>query len=208
MRSVRHLHPEWGYLAPPPSFMHTIRIALVSAMVGVAAGIIVILSLVEPPRSNDDDAPIAARALVTLAPAPTSQVAGIPSANETAPAELNSTAAQSKSSGANVLSVAPAAERAPLAIVNPDRSSGMRSPSIVPESTSTAEIRPAADTKAASATVLSEAGPTSGISKKNAGGKHHRRIASNGRKGWYHENRFGSARESYGFGTGWSYWQN
>jgi hypothetical protein len=208
MRSVRHLHPEWGYLAPAPSFMHTIRIALVSAMVGVAAGIIVVLSLVEPPRSNDDYAPIAARALVALAAAPNSQVAGIPSANETAPSELNSTAARTKSSGADVLSVAPAAVRAPVAAVNPDRSSGIPSPSIVPESTSTAGAQLAADAKATSATALSEAAAASGRGKKAAGGKHHRKTASNGPRGWHHDDRFGPARESFGFRTGWSYWQN
>jgi hypothetical protein len=67
MRSAGNFHPEWGYLAPAPSFMRTVRIALVATAIGAVAGAVVVVSLVERPGSNDDNA-IAAHALLTRAP--------------------------------------------------------------------------------------------------------------------------------------------
>ena len=34
MRTSGHFHPEWGYLAPAPSFLRTLRTVLVAAAVG------------------------------------------------------------------------------------------------------------------------------------------------------------------------------
>jgi hypothetical protein len=42
-----NLHPEWGCLAPAPSFMRTVRTALVATAVGATAGGVVVLSLVD-----------------------------------------------------------------------------------------------------------------------------------------------------------------
>jgi len=67
MRSAGNFHPEWGYLAPAPSFMRTVRVALVATAIGAVAGAVVVVSLVERPGSNDDTA-IAAHALLTRAP--------------------------------------------------------------------------------------------------------------------------------------------
>jgi hypothetical protein len=67
MRSAGNFHPEWGYLAPAPSFVRTIRIALVATAIGAVAGAAVVVSLVQRPGSNDDNA-IAAHALLTRAP--------------------------------------------------------------------------------------------------------------------------------------------
>lgn len=67
MRSAGNFHPEWGYLAPAPSFMRTIRIAVVATAIGAVAGGAVVVSLVERPGSSDDSA-IAAHALLTRAP--------------------------------------------------------------------------------------------------------------------------------------------
>ncbi len=52
MRSAGNFHPEWGYLAPAPSFMRTARIALVATAIGATAGAIVVVSLVAAPRSQ------------------------------------------------------------------------------------------------------------------------------------------------------------
>jgi hypothetical protein len=68
MHSAGKLHPEWGYVAPAPGFMHTARIALVATVIGAIGGAVVIVSLVERPGSNDDHASIAGHALVTSAP--------------------------------------------------------------------------------------------------------------------------------------------
>jgi hypothetical protein len=42
-----NLHPEWGCLAPAPSFLRTVRTALVATAVGATAGGVVVLSLVD-----------------------------------------------------------------------------------------------------------------------------------------------------------------
>ncbi len=67
MRSAGNFHPEWGYLAPAPSFMRTVRIVLVATAIGAVAGAAVVVSLVQRSGSSDDNA-IAAHALLTRAP--------------------------------------------------------------------------------------------------------------------------------------------
>ena len=47
MRQARHLHPEWGFLAPPPSFSRNLRIFVIATIVGATAGSGVILSLAD-----------------------------------------------------------------------------------------------------------------------------------------------------------------
>jgi len=63
MRSARNFHPEWGYLAPAPSLVRTVRIVLVATAVGVAAGASVVFSLVGPPSTETSEIPVAARTL-------------------------------------------------------------------------------------------------------------------------------------------------
>ena len=53
MRLARNFNPEWGYLAPAPSFMRTLRIALVAGAVGATGGAAVVFSLVEPPAAEE-----------------------------------------------------------------------------------------------------------------------------------------------------------
>jgi hypothetical protein len=64
MRSAGNFRPEWGYLAPVPSFARTARIVLVATAIGATAGAGVVLSLVDrspqPERTS-----VAARAIVT-----------------------------------------------------------------------------------------------------------------------------------------------
>ena len=62
MRHANNFHPEWGYLAPAPSFRRTARVALVAAAVGASAGGAVVFSLVERPVA--EEASVAARTLV------------------------------------------------------------------------------------------------------------------------------------------------
>jgi hypothetical protein len=65
MRSAGNFHPEWGYLAPAPSFMRTARIVLVATAIGATAGAAVIISLVQRPAADAANMSIAAHALVT-----------------------------------------------------------------------------------------------------------------------------------------------
>jgi len=77
MRQARHLHPEWGFLAPPPSFSRTLRIFVIATIVGATAGSGVILSLAD--RVPDQmsvaartlAAPIQAQAAPIRPPSPT-----------------------------------------------------------------------------------------------------------------------------------------
>jgi hypothetical protein len=62
MRFADNFNPEWGYLAPAPSFMRTARAALVAAAVGAVSGAGVIFSLIDRPAGEETS--IAARTLV------------------------------------------------------------------------------------------------------------------------------------------------
>jgi hypothetical protein len=69
MRSAGNFSPEWGYLAPVPSFMRTVRVVLVATAVGATAGAAVVLSLVERPAAQGDKTAVAAHPIVTSAQA-------------------------------------------------------------------------------------------------------------------------------------------
>jgi hypothetical protein len=93
MRSAGNFSPEWGYLAPAPSFARTARVVLVATAIGATAGAGVVLSLIDHP-SEPEKTPIAARAIVTgvraeavpsVAPTPAS-IAPITSAAPAKPA--------------------------------------------------------------------------------------------------------------------------
>ncbi len=62
MRLADNFNPEWGYLAPAPSFMRTARVALVAAAVGAISGAGVVLSLIDRPAAEETS--VAARTLV------------------------------------------------------------------------------------------------------------------------------------------------
>jgi hypothetical protein len=49
MRFAGNFNPEWGYLAPAPSFMRTARIVVVATAIGATAGAAVVLSLAQSP---------------------------------------------------------------------------------------------------------------------------------------------------------------
>jgi hypothetical protein len=65
MRSAGNFSPEWGYLAPAPSFLRTARVVLVATAVGATAGAAVVLSLVDRPAADATKTQIAAHAIVT-----------------------------------------------------------------------------------------------------------------------------------------------
>ena len=46
MRNTANFHPEWGYLAPAPSFIRTARVVLVATAVGATVGAGVVFSWV------------------------------------------------------------------------------------------------------------------------------------------------------------------
>ena len=64
MRSAGNFSPEWGYLAPAPSFARIARVILVATAIGATAGAGVVLSLLDRP-SEPEKSPVAARAIVT-----------------------------------------------------------------------------------------------------------------------------------------------
>jgi len=77
MRFVGNFNPEWGYLAPAPSFIRTVRIAVVAAAVGATAAAAVVFSLVDRPVAGA----VAARTLARssdFAPARTASQAAQP----------------------------------------------------------------------------------------------------------------------------------
>jgi hypothetical protein len=71
MRSAGNFSPEWGYLAPAPSFMRTARVVLVATAIGATAGAAVVLSLIDRPVVEGEKSLVAAHAIVTSAQAST-----------------------------------------------------------------------------------------------------------------------------------------
>jgi hypothetical protein len=70
MRHAANFHPEWGYLAPAPSFIRTVRIVLVATAVGAIVGAGVSFSGVSRQPTEPS---VAARTLVVR---PTEAMAG------------------------------------------------------------------------------------------------------------------------------------
>ena len=71
MRHVMNFHPEWGCLAPAPSFIRAMRTVLIATAVGAAAGGGVVLSLAD--HSAAGQTSVAERTLVRpIATMPTS----------------------------------------------------------------------------------------------------------------------------------------
>ena len=69
MRSAGNFSPEWGYLAPAPSVLRTVRVVLVATAIGATAGAGVVLSLIDRPAGDADRVAVAAHAIVTSAQA-------------------------------------------------------------------------------------------------------------------------------------------
>ncbi|MGB7034420.1 MAG: hypothetical protein WBD71_02760 [Xanthobacteraceae bacterium] len=83
MRSASNFNPEWGYLAPAPSFMRTLRVILVATAIGATAGAAVVLSLIDRPAGTGDKTASTAHAIVTsvqVAPAAAVPLAAVATA--------------------------------------------------------------------------------------------------------------------------------
>ncbi len=92
MRSAGNFSPEWGYLAPAPSFMRTARIVVVATAIGATAGAGVVLSLLDRPAEGDRTSLAAAHAIVTSVQAATAPIAPVTSAPVTAVVPASTTA--------------------------------------------------------------------------------------------------------------------
>jgi hypothetical protein len=119
MRSAGNFNPEWGYLAPAPSFARTARVVLVATAIGATAGAGVVLSLVDRP-SEPEKTPVAARAIV-----PSVRAAAVPSVAPAAPAAMT----------------APVAMTAPAKLASPPASAAVVAPSGKPDITARASSR-------------------------------------------------------------------
>jgi hypothetical protein len=63
-----NFHPEWGYVAPTPGFMRTVRIVLIATAVGAAVGGGVVVSLVDRTADATSEDSVAARTLARPGP--------------------------------------------------------------------------------------------------------------------------------------------
>ena len=180
MRSAGNFSPEWGYLAPAPSFMRTARVVLVATAVGATAGAAVVLSLVDRPASDSEKSVVAAHAAVTSVEAATA----MPPVAAVAPATAitNSPAAApvpARTPPRAVMAPRSAATVAPLSANNPAVNAGAAEAATVPPQQSPSgmaalsEAPPAGDAAASDlpdGTTLAPAGVTPAKKPpKNAG---------------------------------------
>jgi hypothetical protein len=75
MRRAANFNPEWGYLAPAPSFVRSARLVIVAAAIGATAGAAVVFSLADRPVAEQS---VAARTLVQQPIVSASATAGAP----------------------------------------------------------------------------------------------------------------------------------
>jgi len=84
MRYNASFHPEWGYLAPAPSFIRTVRIVFIATAVGAAAGAGVGFSWI----GHGAESSVVARTLVRplkAAPTPANTLAQVPNEPRASP---------------------------------------------------------------------------------------------------------------------------
>jgi len=116
MRSAGNFSPEWGYLAPAPSFMRTARIVLVATAVGATAGAGVVLALIDRPAAEADKTSVAARAIVTsVQAAPSALAAPVVAVAPSAPAAPAPATVSAAASVAPVTVAPPVPPSAPFA---------------------------------------------------------------------------------------------
>ena len=109
MRYNASFHPEWGYLAPAPSFIRTVRMVFIATAVGAAVGAGVGFSWI----GHGAESSVAARTLVRpmkAAPTPANTLAQVPNEPRASP----TTGAKE---GIAVLSEVPAATDEPATAV-------------------------------------------------------------------------------------------
>jgi hypothetical protein len=138
MRLAGNFSPEWGYLAPVPSFARTARVVLVATAIGATAGAGVVLSLVDRP-SEPEKTPVAVRAIVTSVHA-----AAVPSVAPAAPAAMT----------------APSAMTAPAKLSSPPASATVAPPRGKPDISARASSRTTPQTQPAIPPAANAAAPT------------------------------------------------
>ena len=216
MRSAGNFHPEWGYLAPAPSFMRTVRIALVATAIGATAGAVVVVSLVERPGSNDDNNSIAAHALVTSAPVIASPAAAGPAKTVVA-AKPSQTAQQQTSQMTAVMSapaITPSAKPSAGATASkPDVARPtVAAISAPPAALASAETSASVDRTPASADTDAAAADAAAV-KKFANKKRHYEVprrwqSANAKKRWRDNRGFAPLLRLFSFRTGSPYSSN
>jgi hypothetical protein len=179
MRSAGNFNPEWGYLAPAPSFMRTLRVVLVATAIGATAGAAVVISLIDRPAGRSDEtASIAPHAIVTSAQA--SPATEMPAATAAVAAPIKNMAAEpamAPSAGASSIvpqaapAVSPQVETPPAATFAPsaDNTSGPRPvaplrpalPAAVLENTTASDAAVVTPKHSTGMAALTEAPPTS-----------------------------------------------
>jgi len=164
MRSAGNFNPEWGYLAPAPSFMRSVRIAVVAGAVGASAGAAVVFSLLDRPAAVES---VAARTLAQ--PGPSVAAVGAPAVGQL-PAQLGMRAARQ-----NAAPPRPAVRSAAIAEINSPAAPESRAASAIGRAASAAALAEAPrmrDTGLASAheetvSVPNETPPQGKASKKH-----------------------------------------
>lgn len=121
MRSTGNFSSEWGYLAPAPSLLRTVRVVLVATAVGATAGAGVVLSLVDRSTGDGVQVSAAAHAIVVTsaqaapvqAPAPVQPIAPVQPLAAMTPAVIATPAAVTAPTVSDVkIAPAPAATAA------------------------------------------------------------------------------------------------
>jgi hypothetical protein len=168
MRSAGNFSPEWGYLAPAPSMLRTVRVVLVATAIGATAGAGVVLSLVDRPAGDADRVAVAAHAIVTSAQAapamesPKLSAAAVvaPVIPAAAPTSAASTAAPAKVTAAVAApqAQAPQVQAAP-AVAQPDNAGRSTQQAAGAQAPTASDIGTAAPQPGATVAVLSEAPP-------------------------------------------------
>jgi hypothetical protein len=139
MRSAGNFSPEWGYLAPAPSFARTARVVLVATAIGATAGVGVVLSLVDRP-SEPEKTPVAARAILTSI-----RAGAVPSVAAAAPAAMTAPAKLSPRSAS--AAVAPPSGKPDISARASSRTTPQTQPVIPPAANAAAPL-PAASVSA------------------------------------------------------------
>jgi hypothetical protein len=219
MRSAGNFHPEWGYLAPAPSFMRTARVALVATAIGGTAGAVVVVSLVAHPGADADNTSIAAHALVTSPPVVvTSPVTAAPSGAKAAATAAPAPVAARTQPAVQLSAQAPAKD-ASASKLNAAAPPSPTVPAVASVSIATVTQTPPTTPEAQPATDQPDAAAPEEASDKKAAAKKHR-IANNetvrrwetgneARKKWRDNRGFGPLlRRLFSFRTGSSDYSN
>jgi hypothetical protein len=142
MRSSGGVHPEWGYLAPAPNVMRTVRVVAVATAIGATASAGVVLALVGRPAAsaavNTGKTVVVVRSLVQ--PAQTVGPPPLASAAVTAPAATAPTAVSAATPAQQSVSVEAHALSSGMSAPAPDTAPALASAPSDSAPTTTADV--------------------------------------------------------------------